>query len=382
MSILEQKHPEDHSNFSDFYCNMNFFATARDYDVVASVLLPECFGIDVEGLRIRSLQTGQVSGAVVTDRNNSHWRVHAGFLPPEFRLVQAKLTDFSTFRRDVDDTTRQHTLHLPQDLHLEVVDASGKPIVEDFHFTWYSRCTLPLPAQQNIIRVAGHVGNDGFLLHGATWHNRLELLVRRHMGRETKDLERILDWGVGCGRIARHFLERGHRNIFGADIDDLNIQWLHSNLGWQDAIRVDFDPPMPYPDGHFDLVYAHSVLTHLSYDDQFRWLEEIRRILKPGGMAFLTVSTEAGFYVARYEEKNKEIKDEYLRSGFADVENQSHVGVDAGREGYYRLVFHTRQFVMEKWGAILPVKRIMPCYIDFQDLVILRKAQLSEGVVC
>jgi ubiquinone/menaquinone biosynthesis C-methylase UbiE len=377
MSILEQKHPMDHSNFSDFYCNMNFFATANDYDIVAAVLLPERFGTDVEGLRIRSLQTGQVSGAVVTDRN-SHWsRVYAGLLPPQVRIVQAKLTDFSTFRRDVDNT-----LHLPQDLHLEVVNASDKPIAEDFHFTWYSRCTLPLPAQPNIIRVAGDVGNDGFLLGGATWHNRLELLVRRHMGRETKDLERILDWGVGCGRIARHFLERGQRNIFGADIDDLNIQWLRSNFGWKDAIRVDFDPPMPYPDRHFDLVYAHSVLTHLSHADQFRWLEEIKRILKPGGMAFLTISTEAGFYLSRYEEKNKQIMDEYLRSGFVDVENQSHIGVDAGREGYYRLVFHTRKFITEKWGSILSVQRIVPCYYAFMDLVILRKARASEGAAC
>jgi SAM-dependent methyltransferase len=369
MSALEQKDPRGLFDFSDFYCNIKFFGTPNDYDVVAAVLLPECFGTDVESLRIRSRDTGKVSGAVVTDRT-SHWsRIYAALLPPQFRIVQAKLTDFSTFQRDVENT-----LHLPQDLHLEVVDASDKPIVENLHFTWYSRCTLPLPAQQNIIRVAGDVGNDGFLLGGATWHNRLELLVQRHMGRETKDLERILDWGVGCGRIARHFLERGHRNIFGADIDDLNIQWLRSNFGWKDAIRVDFDPPMPYPDGHFDLVYAHSVLTHLSYADQFRWLEEIKRILKPGGMAFLTVSAEAGFYVSRYEDTKKPIMDEYLRGGFVDVENQSYTGVDEGREGYYRLVFHTRQFVMEKWGSILSVKRIMPCYIDFQDLVILRKA--------
>jgi hypothetical protein len=74
--------------------------------------------------------------------------------------------------------------------------------------------------------------------------------------------------------------------------------------------------------------------------------------------------------------------DEYLRSGFIDVENQSHIGVDAGREGYYRLVFHTRQFITEKWGSILSMQRIVPCYMHFQDLVILRKAQASEGAAC
>ena len=115
----------------------------------------------------------------------------------------------------------------------------------------------------------------------------IENLARCYLGRETKELERILDWGVGCGRVARHFLERGQTNIYGTDIDAVNIEWLRKELRWTNAACMSLDPPMPYPDNHFDLVYGHSVFTHLSQFDHFLWIIEIKRILKPGGIALL-----------------------------------------------------------------------------------------------
>lgn len=357
-------------NFEAFYCSLKFFGTPQDYDVVAAVILSDWFGEDVNGLRIRCLDTGKISGRVV-DQSSSRWPdVYARLLPPQFHVVQANLTDFASFSRD-----NEGNLCIPHDLRLEVVDGFGQAVSPDFHFTWYGRCSLPVPSQENIIRVAGDVGTEGFLFGGATWHARLETLVRRYLGRETRNLERILDWGVGCGRIVRHFLERGHTNVFGADIDEVNIKWLRANFGWANAVRVNFDPPMPYPADHFDVVYGHSVFTHLSYDDHVRWISEIKRILKPGGFAFLTVSTENGLYATRYNKLEKEFSQNFLTDGFIDVANQSYIGVDAGREGYYRLVFQTRQFILENWGNLFSVQRIIPCYMEHQDLVIVKKRQ-------
>jgi SAM-dependent methyltransferase len=131
---------------------------------------------------------------------------------------------------------------------------------------------------------------------------------------------------------------------------------------------------MPYPADHFDVVYGHSVFTHLSYEDHFNWLIEIRRVLKPGGFAFLTVCTEPGVYVTRYNDvtRNGEFLARYLEDGFYDFEVQN-VGVDAGREGYYRLVAHTRGFILKNWSGHFTVRRILPCYMEHQDLVILQK---------
>jgi len=45
--------------------------------------------------------------------------------------------------------------------------------------------------------------------------------------------------------------------------------------------------PWPYADGSFDLVYAHNVVEHLT--DIVRVMEEIWRILTPGGRVVITV---------------------------------------------------------------------------------------------
>ena len=54
-------------------------------------------------------------------------------------------------------------------------------------------------------------------------------------------------------------------------------------------------PPLPFPDEHFDLVFNHSVFTHLDADYQDLWLEELRRITQPNGIVILTVQGSHAF---------------------------------------------------------------------------------------
>lgn len=266
-------------------------------------------------------------------------------------------------------------LQCPRDVRLQVTDQFGQPLNPDSFFVWHARQSLPIPSRENIIRVAGDVGADGFLFGGATWFARLRFLVQRYMGQEIESLGNVLDWGVGCGRIARHLLERGFPRLYGADIDQFNIDWLHHNFAWTNAVRVDFDPPMPFPDGFFDLVYGHSVFTHLAQIDQDKWLGELSRVLRPGGFAFVTTCGEGGVYQSRYGDlaARPDLIASFLREGFCDFEVQSTVGVDAGRDGYYRLVGHTRDYVLRHWSQHFRVRRILPCYMDHQDLVVLER---------
>jgi SAM-dependent methyltransferase len=63
------------------------------------------------------------------------------------------------------------------------------------------------------------------------------------------------------------------------------------------ARKTELEPPLPYADCSFDLVYAFSIFTHLSVDLADRWIAELVRILKPGGYAWFTIHGE------RYRER-------------------------------------------------------------------------------
>jgi SAM-dependent methyltransferase len=47
-------------------------------------------------------------------------------------------------------------------------------------------------------------------------------------------------------------------------------------------------PPLSYSDQQFDLIYTFSVFTHLSEPHQSLWMNELRRVLRPGGHLLLT----------------------------------------------------------------------------------------------
>ena len=130
-------------------------------------------------------------------------------------------------------------------------------------------------------------------------------------------------------------LERGATNVHGADIDSVNIDWCNDVLGWKNAVRVGFDPPMPWADGFFDVVYGHSVFTHLSLKDQQAWIAELHRITQIGGFVFTTIASEGGVYLTRWNQMPNKASwiEQFFRDGFTDFQARN-VGVDAGRKGY------------------------------------------------
>lgn len=113
--------------------------------------------------------------------------------------------------------------------------------------------------------------------------------VRPQAERGQADRISVLDWGCGCGRIARHWEPFSSKVEFhGCDVAAEPIQWCQDNLPFGRFAVSRHDPPLPYADGQFDAVYATSVLTHLTFDSQYRWMQELWRVLKPGGVAVLT----------------------------------------------------------------------------------------------
>jgi SAM-dependent methyltransferase len=104
---------------------------------------------------------------------------------------------------------------------------------------------------------------------------------------------RGLDLGCGDGRIAwlvRRELGADWR-LVGLDPDERELA-LARDLGLYEALHAAAGDAVPEPDASFDFVFSNSVLEHVPRLD--RVLDEVARVLRPGGTAVLTVPTARG----------------------------------------------------------------------------------------
>ncbi len=101
---------------------------------------------------------------------------------------------------------------------------------------------------------------------------------------------KIFEWGCGPGRLIRHMADLIHDNpeVFGSDYNPETIEWCQKNLKGIQFVKNDLKPPLPYDENTFDAIYNFSVFTHLTEENQVEWAEELRRVLKPGGVFICT----------------------------------------------------------------------------------------------
>jgi len=108
--------------------------------------------------------------------------------------------------------------------------------------------------------------------------------------------QKVLDFGCGWGRItqllAMYFKTE---NIIAADVMPAAI-----NTCKQLAVQASYEllktwPPSSIQDSSIDYIFGYSVFSHLSEDNADAWIREFSRILKPGGMAFLTTRHRSFF---------------------------------------------------------------------------------------
>jgi SAM-dependent methyltransferase len=148
---------------------------------------------------------------------------------------------------------------------------------------------LPLPPPVLRFLVAGTDDLDGFLRLGTAVAGQVrEYIDRGKLG----GFGRVLDFGCGCGRVLRH-LVGVPAELHGCDPNPHAVHWCRSHLPFARFEVNRLAPPLPYPDAHFGLVYAFSVITHLTPHLQAAWMGEMRRVIAPGGHLLLTTHGEA-----------------------------------------------------------------------------------------
>lgn len=118
---------------------------------------------------------------------------------------------------------------------------------------------------------------------------------------------RVLDVGCGIGRMARPltaYLTTG--SYEGFDITPSGIRWSQKNISSRypnfrftlaDIRNSEYNPEgpvsasayrFPYEDGRFDFAFLTSVFTHMLPAEVSHYLDELSRVLAPGGKCLAT----------------------------------------------------------------------------------------------
>jgi SAM-dependent methyltransferase len=221
---------------------------------------------------------------------------------------------------------------------------------------------LPLPPPR-LVYLVSHTADLGWYLDGGRLaaESLRELLAADCA--PIDGVRSLLDFGCGCGRVVRHW--RGlAADVHGSDLNAAAITWCELNLPFRFAVNG-LAPPLPYEDDAFELVYALSVLTHLPEELQLAWMDELARVLAPGGRLALSTHGE------RYRDR----LDAGERARFDSGELVARRGEVAGSN--LCTTFHPPAWVRSRLARGFEVAAHVPegaCGNPHQDLWLLRKA--------
>ncbi|MBI1321413.1 MAG: methyltransferase domain-containing protein [Candidatus Hydrogenedens sp.] len=226
---------------------------------------------------------------------------------------------------------------------------------------------LPLPPPA--LRMDYDQDDAAYLDSGARVAEALKAILRDHQV-SIEPGDSFLDWGCASGRVLRHFMEEVDTATgWGIEPAEDYVLWNKANLSPPFRFLTGTEyPHLPFPDHTFKFIYGISVFTHLEFlADQ--WLMEMRRVLRPDGLAVFTVHDEhsiahlrnirlSGGMQGRLDLDEAVKHDQYILTGesWADT-----------------FPFFSSDYIRREWGTYLHVAEIRPAFTDHgQTAVVLR----------
>jgi SAM-dependent methyltransferase len=108
--------------------------------------------------------------------------------------------------------------------------------------------------------------------------------------------KKVLEIGLGYGTLGQFLASRG-ADYYGADIAAGPVAMMQQRLAWLgltgDRVHQASVLELPWPDGTFDYVFTIGCLHHTG--DLRRSVEEVHRVLKPGGRAVVMLYNRSSF---------------------------------------------------------------------------------------
>ena len=279
-----------------------------------------------------------------------------------------------------EDFISLHSRDVPQ---FKVLKSAGHYRSGDTHTDWekesldieaaLAKDTFPLPVVEDR---EGYYGPYHFSYWASGLRDMRNLLnCAERLGVR---VQTYYDLGCASGRVVRHFaVNQPEIRVLASDINRRHVEWILTFLPPSIvAFQNHSIPTTPIPDNSVDLVSAFSVFTHIE-SFETTWLMELRRILRPGGLAWITVHTEKTW---------EEIKPDWpLYKGL-----QNHPDFKALPSGkplpgdrvvfrwkpnasYSSNVFYSMDYIRKTWSRYLDVVEFHRRLPVFQDVVVLRK---------
>jgi len=192
------------------------------------------------------------------------------------------------------------------------------------------------------------------------------------------ELGGVYDFGCASGRVLRHFaVQRPETKIFGSDINKRHIDWVNKYLPSNIIAFCNTSiPTLPMKDEAVDLVTAFSVFTHIEAFDM-TWLMELHRILRPGGLAWVTIHSDQTWL--DFNENWPLYKGLCNHPTFPGLDKRQPMSNDKlifrwhHNRSYTSNVFYHTEYIHNVWGRLFEVREIRRRYPIYQDAVILQK---------
>lgn len=167
----------------------------------------------------------------------------------------------------------------------------GRSLTVDAWCTaWYKHANgdknpeLPdLPAA-NIQQITNNISGGPTMRGASRLYRVLDEEIRLTMEGDPANWQ-VLDYGAGWGRITRLMLRTTPPDkLFAFDVDKRLVASARKLLPGIRFEHAETGQKLPFADGAFDIIYANSVLSHLSREAHEFCLSEVSRMLRPGGI--------------------------------------------------------------------------------------------------
>lgn len=242
--------------------------------------------------------------------------------------------------------------------------------------------TPPLPPF-HLRSIAGGASEALYLWTGLKDADSFATLFAEHGPK--KPIARVLDFGTGTARIARYMQTLPQFEMYACDAQPELAKWCADNFPKIKIIQSQLQPPLPYPDSFFDLVYAKSVFTHFSETTGQVWLRDLIRIIEPGGILIVTTNSDAALNSILGVPQNQQawgitqaeaedIKSVLSETGFYYRPFSSGQLARASVGNDYGHTFILEKYIRLEWPKLgLEIAGFIPEQSALQDIVALRK---------